>query len=198
MKKIAFLIFCSVVFALSANASYGCKTVMSSFKTADLNSPTGWGSGDELDAAIFYQYFRTQIETLETTQGNLQSIPINVGTQAGTSSLNMSWSALIISLAKKLAASPSGDQDIRWLLSSLEPKVANIVATQASLCSWNGSEKDGAENVVLMIKWSAEYGHLADFLSKSSIYLKNGNPKIPKKMTDEELRKLPFSKMPPI
>jgi hypothetical protein len=193
------IIVFGIVAIVSIDSFAACRTEMDSFHTTDLNKATNWGARS-LDATILYnEVLQPNIQRLEATLGSLQRIPIkveNIGAAAGTSSLNMSWQPLIVALAKKLANSPTGDEDIRYLLSALgNPGVEAIVGRYATSCSGG---KDGTENVVLMIDQVADHEKLPEFLLKVSTYLKKGNPRIQHTSDTHEDQNLPYSRMPPI
>lgn len=193
MRGIAVLAI-SLGLASSAYAG-GCGTVMTSFVSSDTSLAANAG-GSALTAAMFFNgTLKPNIQRLESVYGMLQSIPVNVGTEAGTSSMNVNWTSFVISLAKKIGSSATADQDINYLLAPLGSR-AQIVSQFAGRCRG----RDGAENVVLMIDEAAEASVLPQFLGRSAIYMKNGNPHVVKKASeyDAPIGTIPYSRMPPI
>lgn len=187
-------IIVSFVLASSVYAG-GCGTVMTSFISSDITTAAN-GGGAGLNAAMYYNgTFKPHIQRLEIMYGMLQTIKINVGTEAGTSTMSVSWSSLVVTLAQKIGSSATSNEDVSYLLAPLGAKAA-IVKQYVTRCAG----RDETENIILMIDKMAEADVLPLFLGRANIYMKNGNPHAIKKQSEDDMPigTVPYSRMPPI
>lgn len=186
----------AILFAVltSVPAFASCDTLMAYYRTSDINLAANYGPR-AMDAAQFYEKsFRPEIARLEATLGNLQAIPINVGTAAGTTTMQVSWQSFVISLANKLASSSNRAADVNYITKPLADRAATA-ATFAAGCMLS----DGTLNIIAMIDEAAKSWAFPQFLGKAALYMQHGNPEAPKSSGGyPEIGTVPYSKMPPI